>query len=1228
MSSSKKNIKNELEKRVLVLDGAMGTMIQRFNLTEKDFRGERLANHSHDLKGNNDILSLTRPDIISGIHEEYLEAGADIIETNTFNANSISQADYFCESLVYEMNFESARIATLASEKFTNLTPEKPRFVAGAFGPTNKTASMSPDVNDPGYRAVSFDDLVAVYYEQARGLFDGGVDLFLVETVFDTLNGKAALFALNKLLKEKNTRLPVSISATITDASGRTLSGQTIEAFLHSVSHIDLLSIGINCALGAKEMRPYIEELSKKSSFFVSAYPNAGLPNQFGGYDETPQQMGHHIHDFVEHQFVNIVGGCCGTTPDHIREFVRQAASMPVRKPLKKDLDTHLSGLEPLTISKGVNFVNIGERTNVAGSKKFARLIKEDKYDEALAIARQQVENGAQIIDINMDDAMIDAEYAMVRFLNLVAAEPEIARLPIMVDSSKWSVIEKGLKCIQGKAIVNSISLKEGPEKFTEYASKIRDYGAAVVVMAFDERGQADSFERRIEICTRAYDILTREVGFPAQDIIFDTNVLAIATGIEEHNNYAVDFIKTCRWIKENLPCAKLSGGISNLSFSFRGNDTVREAMHSVFLYYAIQAGLDMGIVNPGMLQVYDEIPADLLQKVEDVILNKYPEATENLIEFAEKIKNQGDKSIETAIEEWRNGTLQSRITHALVKGIDTHIELDVEEARGEVKFALEIIENHLMNGMDVVGDLFGSGKMFLPQVVKSARVMKKAVAYLLPFIEEEKAASGDRTSAGKILMATVKGDVHDIGKNIVGVVLSCNNYQVIDLGVMVPTEKILQKAIDEKVDIIGLSGLITPSLEEMVHVASEMERLGMNLPLLIGGATTSKIHTAVKIAPNYKYPVIYVKDASKSVPVVSNLLSKVQKENFAAQIKKEYQELRENYEGKSSLVKYLSLEQARDNKFKIDWKVNPPVVPAFTGTKVFTDFPVTEFREYISWIFFFIVWQMKGKFPEILDDPTNGEEARKLFADANKLLDTLIFEKRLKANAIVGIYPANSVGDDIEVYADDSRNTVKTVFTNLRNQVKKEEGAPNLCLSDFIAPKDSGLKDYIGTFAVTILGADEIAHEFEKNLDDYNSIMVKALADRLAEAFTEFIHLKVRKEIWGYAQNESMSLDDLLLEKYKGIRPAHGYPACPDHSEKRVLFDLLQAEKNIGVALSESHAMIPAASVSGLIFAHPQSRYFFVDKISPDQVSDYAKRKGVTPEIVEKWLAANLNYK
>jgi len=1180
------------------------------------------------VKGNNDLLSITQPQIIESIHSEYFAAGSDIVETNTFSANRISQSDYQLESLVYDLNLASAKAALNAAKKYTALTPNKPRFVAGAFGPTNKTASMSPDVNDPGYRAVSFDDLVEVYAEQARGLIDGGVDLLLVETVFDTLNAKAALYGINELLRSKNIRMPLMVSATITDASGRTLSGQTLEAFIHSVSHIDLLSIGLNCSLGPKEMRPYVEELSKKSSIYVSVYPNAGLPNQFGEYDETPADMAHHIHDFISHGFANIVGGCCGSTPDHIRAMAQAIETGKVRMPASPTLDTCLSGLEPLKISKDVNFVNIGERTNVSGSLKFARLIREDKYEEALEVARQQVEGGAQIIDVNMDDAMLDAEKAMVRFLHMVASEPEISRLPIMIDSSKWSVIEAGLKCVQGKSIVNSISLKEGEDNFRKYARKIRDYGAAAVVMAFDEKGQADSFERRTEICTRAYNILTKEINFPPQDIIFDPNVLAIATGIEEHNNYAVDFIRTLKWIKANLPHAKISGGISNLSFSFRGNDAVREAMHSVFLFHAIKAGLDMGIVNPGMLQVYDEIPKDFLELVEDVVLNRRPDATERLIDFAEKIKGQGGKSV-VQTEDWRKEPLLDRINHSQVRGIDAFVEKDMEEALVQFPQALDIIEGPLMDGMNVVGDLFGAGKMFLPQVVKSARVMKKAVAYLQPVIEKQKAAGGKSSAAGKILLATVKGDVHDIGKNIVSVVLACNNYEILDLGVMVSCDKILQAARDEKVDIVGLSGLITPSLEEMMYVASEMERTGMNLPLLIGGATTSKIHTAVKIEPNYSRPVVYVKDASKSVPVVSSLLSKDGKEAFINNVRNEYTALREQYAGKSSQVQYVSLEEARGNALQIDWEKNPPVKPAFVGVKTYEDFDLSEIRKYISWIFFFIVWQLKGKWPDIMDDSDQGKEAKKLYADANQLLDEIIEKKLLKAKGIVGIYPANSVGDDIEVYSDESRSTVVTTFRNLRNQVKKEAGVPNLCLSDFIAPKSSGVIDYIGAFTVTAgIGAVELAQIFEKKLDDYNSIMVKALADRLAEAFTELIHAKVRQEIWGYVPNEQLTLDELLLEKYQGIRPAHGYPACPDHTEKRTLFDLLQAEKLTDVTLTDSFSMMPAASVSGLLFAHPQSKYFFVDKIGFDQVDDYAKRKQLPVSIIERFLASNLNYK
>lgn len=1223
----KPSIHSEIEKRILVLDGAMGTMIQRYKLTEEDYRGERFKDYKFPLKGDNDLLSLTKPEVIYAIHEEYLEAGADIIETNTFNATSISQADYHLEDIVYELNIAAAKLSKQAAEKYTKLNPEKPRYVAGSIGPTNKTASMSPDVNDPGFRAVSYDDLVKAYSEQVKGLIEGGVDLLLVETIFDTLNAKAALFAIEEVLKEKGIRMPVMVSGTITDASGRTLSGQTVEAFLNSVSHIDLLSIGLNCALGAKEMRPYIEELSKKSGFYISAHPNAGLPNQFGLYDETPDQMAEDIHDFAHNHFVNIVGGCCGTSPAHIKEFAKVVKNLKPR--VKPDIEpvTKLSGLEALSITRESNFINIGERTNVSGSKKFARLIRDENFDEALSIARQQVEGGAQVIDVNMDDAMLDAEKSMVRFLHLVMSEPDIARVPVMVDSSKWDVIEAGLKCLQGKAIVNSISLKEGEEKFIYQANKIKQYGAAVVVMAFDEKGQADTLERRKEICSRAYKILTEKVGLPPQDIIFDPNVLAIATGMEEHNNYAVDFIETIKWIKANLPYAKISGGISNLSFSFRGNDPVREAIHSVFLYHAIREGLDMGIVNAGNLQVYDDIPKDLLERVEDVVLNRRPDATERLIEFADKIKDQGLKV--EIVDEWRGLPLEARLSHALVKGITDYIDVDINEAISKYPRPLEIIEGPLMDGMNVVGDLFGAGKMFLPQVVKSARVMKRAVAILMPYIEKEKAETGRSTSVGKILLATVKGDVHDIGKNIVGVVLACNNYEVIDLGVMVPCEKILETAKKEQVDIIGLSGLITPSLEEMVYIASEMERLSFTVPLLIGGATTSRIHTAVKIDQVYNNPIIHVKDASKSVPVVSNLLSRSLKKNFVENVKKEYAELRETYASSKSKQHYISINEARRNYYKIDWKLEPPVKPKFVGIKSFSNYSISEIRKYISWIFFFIVWQLKGKYPEILNDPQKGEEARKLFADANQMLDKIEQEKLITANAVFGIFPANSVGDDIEVYTDETRKEVLSVFRNLRNQMAYEGGEPNVCLSDFIAPKNSGVPDYLGAFACTAgIGIDKLIKEFKAQHDDYNVIMLESLTDRLAEALTELIHLRVRKEFWGYAPTEALGLDDLLLEKYSGIRPAHGYPACPDHTEKETLFSLLKATENTGIQLTESCSMYPAASVSGLIFAHPQSRYFFVDKISKDQAEDYAKRKGVEVEKIERWLNANINYK
>ena len=1224
--SRKEILYDQLKKRVLVLDGAMGTMIQTFKLSEKDFRGERFNDFAHDLQGNNDLLSITRPDIISGIHMDFLEAGADIIETNTFNSNRISQADYKLEHLVTEMNLASSKIARIAADEMSSRNPLKPRFVAGSIGPTNKTASLSPDVNDPGYRAVNFDFLADTYYEQAKALYEGGVDILLVETIFDTLNAKAAIFGINRLMKEVGEKIPLMISGTITDASGRTLSGQNIEAFINSVSHVEMLSLGLNCSLGAKEMRPYLAELSAKTSNYVSAFPNAGLPNQFGEYDETPEQMEVEIRDFLDSGFVNIIGGCCGTTPAHIRKFANYAEKVNRRLPPAREHKLKLSGLEPLTVFEGSNFINIGERCNVSGSIKFARLIQEKKYEEALKVALQQVEGGAQILDICMDDAMLDAEKEMVTFLNLLMAEPDISKLPVMIDSSKWSVIEAGLKCVQGKTIVNSISLKEGEAEFLDHAEKVKNYGAAAIVMAFDEQGQADTYEKRIKVCERAYKLLTEKLNFPPEDIIFDPNILAIGTGMEEHNNYAVDFIKTIGWIKENLPFARISGGISNLSFSFRGNSTVREAMHSVFLYHAIKAGLDMGIVNPSMLQVYDEIPPDLLELIEDVVLNRKPDATEKLINFAANVKNE--KQSEAIQDEWRNGSIEERLKYSLIKGQTEYIEADALEAYAKYSNSIKVIEGPLMDGMNIVGDLFGDGKMFLPQVVKSARVMKKAVATLLPFIEEEKRLSGKSSSAGKILLATVKGDVHDIGKNIVGVVLGCNNYEIFDMGVMVPTEKILQKAKEINADIIGLSGLITPSLEEMVNVAKEMKRQSFTVPLLIGGATTSMIHTAVKIEPNYDHPVVHVKDASRSVAVAGNLINKKLKESFVFKLKEEYADLRLKYAGASSQVKYVTLENARKNGFKNDWQVSKVYKPSFTGIKVFEDYDLEEIRQYISWVFFFVVWQLKGKFPDILTDPKVGKEATLLFKEANDMLDLIIKEKWLQAKGVVGFFPANSVGDDIEIYSDESRKKVLCRFINLRNQVERNDSTPNYCLADFIAPKESGITDYIGAFAVTAgIGIEKKIKEFEKSQDDYSSIMLKALADRLAEAFTELLHLKVRKELWGYQPEENLSQEELILEKYQGIRPAHGYPACPDHSEKETLFNLLQAEKNCNIQLTESFSMYPAASVSGLIFSSPASKYFFVGKIGKDQVKDYARRKGVDISTVESWLASNLNY-
>jgi len=1218
-----KDIRKELESRVLVMDGAMGTLLQEYKLSEADYRGELLKDTQYDQKGNNDILSLTHPDIIKEIHRKYLEAGADIILTNTFNANRISQADYDTQAYVYELNKASAEIAVAEANKYTEADPEKPRFVAGTLGPTNKTLSLSPDVNDPGYRAVTFDEIKEAYREQIEGLLDGGVDLLLIETIFDTLNAKAALIAIEEVLDERNHRLPLMVSGTITDASGRTLSGQTLEAFLNSVSHIDLLSIGLNCSLGATELRPYIKELSQKAPFFVSSHPNAGLPNQFGKYDETPEIMAGHLKDYLDNHYVNIIGGCCGTTPDHIREFARMAAHASPHNVNPKERLMKLSGLESVTLTPEANFMNIGERCNVSGSRKFARLIRDKKYEEALVIARDQVENGAQVIDVNLDDAMLDAEKEMVTFLNLMMAEPDIAKLPVMVDSSKWKVLEAGLKCLQGKAIVNSISLKEGEQSFIEQARTVKHYGAAVVVMAFDEKGQADSFERRIEICTRAYKILTEKVGFPPYDIIFDPNILTIGTGIEEHNNYAVDFINTVKWIKENFPHAKTSGGISNVSFSFRGNDLVREAMHSVFLFHAIKAGLDMGIVNPGMLQIYDEIPKDLLELTEDLILNRRPDATERLLEFAEHIK-QGDKK-EVKKDEWREFSLEKRLEHALVKGIPDYVDEDMEEALKKYQPALNIIEGPLMDGMNVVGELFGSGKMFLPQVIKSARVMKKAVAFLLPYIEADKARMKDISKQKKVLLTTVKGDVHDIGKNIVGVVLGCNNYDIIDLGVMVPTEKILDTALKEQVDIIGLSGLITPSLEIMAETAKEMERRKMTIPLLIGGATTSKIHTAVKIEPGYSQPVVHVKDASLAVNVVSNLVSK--NEKYIQAVKEDYEQVRQ-FQVQKKPKEYLRLEEARANRLQLNWETEPVYKPNVLGVHQLIDYPLRELKEYIDWTFFFLTWGMKGHFPQILSDEKQGSAARKLYAEANEFLEEVIENKMVQANAVWGLWPANASGDDIILWEDETRKSERGRFYHLRQQEKKKDGAANLSLADFIAPVESGRIDYCGGFVTTSgIGIEPWKEKYRKELNDYKAIMLEALADRLSEAFAELLHEKIRKEYWGYVPDENLSQEDLQRVRYQGIRPALGYPACPEHSEKEILFNLLRADE-VGVSLTEHFAMYPNASVSGEYFAHPESKYFSLDKVGRDQVEDYAKRKGKPVDFIEKFLPSNLNYK
>jgi 5-methyltetrahydrofolate--homocysteine methyltransferase len=1248
-------LKRLLAERVMVLDGAMGTMIQGYRLEEADYRGERFADWHRDLKGNNDLLVLTQPQIIREIHRKYLDAGADFIETNTFNAQVISMADYGMESLAYEMNIAAAQLARSACDEVTALNPAKPRFVAGALGPTNRTASISPDVNDPGKRNVSYEELVASYLEQANGLVDGGVDLLLIETIFDTLNAKAAIFACETLFEERGRRWPVVISGTITDASGRTLSGQVTEAFWASVRHARPLAIGLNCALGGKDMRPYVAELSRLADCYVSCYPNAGLPNAFGEYDETPDETAAIVREFAEAGLINIVGGCCGTSPGHIGAMAREVAGISPRVPVPHDGITKLSGLEPLNLTSAIRFVNVGERTNVTGSAKFRDLVKAGDYSAALTVARQQVEAGAQVIDVNMDEGMLDGVAAMDRFLKLIASEPDISRVPVMVDSSKWEVIEAGLRCVQGKPIVNSISMKEGEEKFIREARLCRKYGAAVVVMAFDEEGQADNLERRKTICSRAYKILVEQVGFPPEDIIFDPNVFAVATGIEAHNNYGVDFIEAARWIKQNLPGAHISGGVSNVSFSFRGNNPVREAIHSVFLYHAISAGMDMGIVNAGALVIYDQLDPELRERIEDVILNRRADGTERLLEIAHKFKGDGSKQ-EVADEAWRSLPLGERITYALVKGIDTFVEADTELLRVEISQRggrpIEVIEGPLMDGMNVVGDLFGAGKMFLPQVVKSARVMKKAVAHLIPFIEAEKKPGDVQKAKGKILMATVKGDVHDIGKNIVGVVLQCNNYDVVDLGVMVPYQKILDAAKAEKADIIGLSGLITPSLDEMVTLAKEMERQGFDIPLLIGGATTSRAHTAVKVSPQYHGPVVWVKDASRSVPVASALLSDEQRPKLMAEVNKDYAAIRERHANKDRQEKFLSVDAARANRSAIDWKDFKPFRPrmllqqakdvcegpacdhhhehATQFVKTLRDYPIAELREYIDWQPFFISWELKGRFPDLLNNPASGETARKLYADANKMLDDIIEHKWLRANGVFGLFPANAIdgSDDIAIYTDETRQHEWKRLHNLRQQSEHRAGVPHRSLADYVAPKSSGLHDYVGAFAVTAgIGSSEKVEEFKKANDDYNAILLESIADRLAEAFAERLHQRVRKEWWGFVPDEHLDNSSLIDEKYQGIRPAPGYPACPEHTEKGTLWELLDVDNSAGITLTESYAMWPGAAVSGWYFAHPQSQYFVVGRINKDQVADYAKRKGWTMKDAEKWLAPNLGY-
>lgn len=1216
--ATKKDILAQLKERILVLDGAMGTMIQEYKFTEEDYRGDRFSQWASPLQGNNDLLTLTQPEAIKTIHRKYAAAGADIIETNTFSCTTIAMEDYHMEELVYELNFEAVKLAKEVCDEFTQKEPHKPRFVAGSVGPTNKTASLSPDVNDPGYRAISFEQLREAYKQQVDALVDAGVDIILVETIFDTLNAKAALFAIEEVNKERSIDLPIMISGTITDASGRTLSGQTAEAFLISMSHANLLSIGFNCALGADALTPHLEVLAQKAPFAVSAHPNAGLPNAFGEYDETAKEMAIQIENYINKGLVNVVGGCCGTRPEHIRAIAEVAAKgTPRTYGATNDHQMKLSGLEPLVITPESNFINVGERTNVAGSRKFLRLIKERSFDEALSIARDQVENGAQIIDINMDDGLIDGKEAMVDFLSLVVSEPDISKVPIMIDSSKWEIIEAGLRVVQGKCVVNSISLKEGEENFINQAKSIKQYGAAVIIMAFDEVGQADSYERRIEIAKRSYDILVDQLNFPAEDIIFDLNIFPVATGMEEHRKNALDFIEATAWVKENLPHCSVSGGVSNVSFSFRGNNPVREAMHSVFLYHAIKAGMNMGIVNPSLLEVYDDIPKDLLEHVEDVILDRRDDATERLLDIAETVVG---KAKESKVDlSWREEPLQNRITRALVKGIDTYIIEDVEEARTESKKTIEVIEGHLMTGMNVVGDLFGDGKMFLPQVVKSARVMKKAVAYLLPFIEEENNASGEQTkAAGKILLATVKGDVHDIGKNIVSVVLACNNYKIVDLGVMVPPEQIIAKAKEEQVDVIGLSGLITPSLDEMVFLAKEMKREGFEIPLLIGGATTSKAHTAVKIAPEYDCGVVHVNDASRAVTVVGNLLQDETSDQYKQKLKEDYIEFSQKFLARSKKKTYLSIADARANKLQLDWDNFAAVEPVEKGVKSL-ELDLNKLKDFIDWTPFFRSWDLHGKYPEILTDKVVGEQATSLFDDAQSTIDEIITNGSLQAKAVFGVFEANSnEQDDIEL-------SNGKVLRTLRQQLKKKEGASYRALSDYIAPKSSNKKDYIGTFCVSVFGADELAKAHQINLDDYNAIMVKAIADRFAEAAAEYLHKEVRTSYWGYVSDENLSNDELIGESYKGIRPAPGYPACPDHLEKETLWELLDVESKIGVTLTDSLAMWPASSVSGYYFAHPEAKYFGVGKITKEQLKDFADRKGIAFELAQRWLSPNL---